>query len=83
MINEIAIAVQASVPVIIWGDPGTGKTATITALASVLSWPLEIVIASIREPSDFSGLPVVSVDGGVRALTPVLNCSWARTPIPR
>jgi len=73
VINEIAVAVQANVPVIIWGDPGTGKTATITAMADVLSWPLEIVIASIREPSDFSGLPVVSVDGGVRLVSP----SWA------
>ena len=44
------------------------------ALAEVLGWPCEIVIAAIREPSDFAGLPVVgaSVDGNgstARAVT--------------
>lgn len=32
-------------------------------------WPCEVVIASIREASDFAGLPVV-VDGGVRFAPP-------------
>jgi hypothetical protein len=28
-------------------------------MADVIGWPCETVIASIREPSDFAGLPVV------------------------
>ncbi|WP_242975874.1 hypothetical protein [Desulfosporosinus sp. FKB] len=55
----LAIAVQAGIPVLTWGPPGVGKTASITKLADVLGIPLEVVLASIREPSDFSGLPVI------------------------
>jgi len=72
MINEIAIAVQANVPIILWGDPGTAKTATVGAIAEVLDWSMEVVVASIREPSDISGLPVID-NGGVRLVSP----SWA------
>ena len=36
------------------GDPGHGRRA---------GWPCEMVIASIREPSDFAGLPIVVAGG--------------------
>ncbi len=71
--DALGIAVAARVPVLLWGAPGTGKTATIRAMAAALGWPCETVIASIREPSDFAGLPIV-VDGGVRFAPP----AWAR-----
>src|SRR6266850_5625851 len=69
----MALAVAARVPVLLWGAPGTGKTSAIRALAEAMDWPCETVIASIREPSDFAGLPIV-VDGGVRFAPP----TWAR-----
>jgi len=70
--SALAIAVAAGVPVVIWGPPGTGKTATVTQLAEVNGLPLEVVIASIREPSDFAGLPFVH-DGSVTLAPP----AWA------
>jgi hypothetical protein len=42
-------------------------------LTAGMNWPCEVVIASIREPSDFAGLPIVA-DGGVRFAPP----RWAR-----
>ncbi len=60
------------IPVLLWGAPGTGKSSVVRDLASVMDWPCEVVIASIREPSDFAGLPIV-VDGGVRFAPP----TWA------
>jgi hypothetical protein len=45
----------------------------LRALADAAGLPCEVVIASIREPSDFAGLPVV-IDGEVRFAPP----SWAR-----
>lgn len=57
---------------LLWGAPGTGKSSVVRDLAAALGWPCEVVIASIREPSDFAGLPIV-VDGGVRFAPP----SWA------
>lgn len=72
-VSALSIAIQAGTPVLAWGPPGVGKTATITAVADALDLPLEVVLASIREPSDFSGLPVIREDG-VRMEAP----AWAR-----
>jgi hypothetical protein len=61
-LEAMGLAVAAEVPVLLWGAPGTGKTSAIRAMAKSMDWPCETVIASIREPSDFAGLPVVSGD---------------------
>jgi hypothetical protein len=73
VVAALGVAVAARVPVLLWGAPGTGKTATIRAMAEAMRVPCETVIASIREPSDFAGLPVV-VGDGVRFAPP----TWAR-----
>ncbi len=72
-LEALAIAVAARVPVLLWGGPGTGKSSAVRDMAAAMGWPCEVVIASIREPSDFAGLPVVA-DGGVRFAPP----RWAR-----
>jgi AAA domain (dynein-related subfamily) len=71
--EALGVAVAARVPVLLWGAPGTGKTSAIRAMAQRMGWPCETVIASIREPSDFAGLPVV-IGQDVRFAPPV----WAR-----
>ena len=58
-VEALGTAVAARVPVLLWGAPGTGKTSVIRALAAAAELPCETVIASIREPSDFAGLPIV------------------------
>jgi ATPase family associated with various cellular activities (AAA) len=58
--EALGVAVAARVPVLLWGAPGTGKTSAIRAMASAMGLPCETVIASIREPSDFAGLPVIT-----------------------
>ena len=68
-VEAMGIAVAARVPVLLWGAPGTGKTSAIARTAEAMGWPCETVIAAIREPSDFSGLPVV-VDGVVHFAPP-------------
>lgn len=63
--GALAMAVAARVPVVLWGAPGTGKTSLVRAMAIAAGVPCETVIASIREPSDFAGLPVVApAEGG-------------------
>jgi AAA domain (dynein-related subfamily) len=71
-LEALAVAVSAGVPVLLWGSPGTGKTSAVVALGEALGWPVETVIGSIREPSDFAGLPVV-IDGSVHLSPP----GWA------
>lgn len=73
MIKDIKDAIASAVPVLIWGPPGVGKTAAVLTLGRRLGLPVEVVIASIREPTDFAGLPVVH-DGEVRFAPP----NWAR-----
>jgi hypothetical protein len=58
--EALGVAVAARVPVLLWGAPGTGKTSAIRAMAGAMGLPCETVIASIREPSDFAGLPVIT-----------------------
>jgi hypothetical protein len=72
-LKALTIAMMAKVPVLIWGPPGVGKTASFTDLCQSLDIHLETVIASIREPSDFSGLPIQGDDGTVKYSPP----SWA------
>ena len=72
-LEALGVAVAARVPVLLWGAPGTGKTSAIRAMAKELRLPCKTVIASIREPSDFAGLPVVA-DGRVVFAPP----RWAR-----
>lgn len=70
--TALGLAVAARIPVLLWGAPGTGKSSVVQDLATSMGWPCQVVIASIREPSDFAGLPIV-VDGGVRFAPP----GWA------
>ncbi len=68
--EALPIAVAAGVPVLLWGGPGTGKTSALMQLAADAGLPCEVVIASIREPSDFAGLPVIQPDGGSVVMAP-------------
>jgi len=61
------------IPCIVWSGPGTGKTSSIKYLAKKLGVPIECIISSIKEPSDFSGLPVRQGDG-VEMIPP----KWAK-----
>lgn len=75
-------AMRANIPTLLWGGPGIGKTAAIAAAAHERGAHLETVIASIREPSDFGGLPIVTNDGptpGAYLAPP----RWARDIVDR
>ncbi|MEU2623300.1 MoxR family ATPase [Streptomyces sp. NPDC007157] len=72
----LTLAVAADLPVLLWGEPGIGKTAALTQLADSLDLPLTTVIASVHEPSDFSGLPVVGDDPAVQGV-PMAPPDWA------
>ncbi len=61
-VEALALATAANLPVLLWGQPGIGKSSTLAQLARGLGLPLETVIASVHEPSDFCGLPVIGAD---------------------
>src|SRR2546426_8697101 len=63
-IRPLTVAIQANIPVIVIGEPGTGKTAVIEQMiAPSLNMRHETVIASIRDVTDFSGLQIVTEKG--------------------
>ncbi|WP_053850816.1 MoxR family ATPase [Streptomyces sp. NRRL B-24085] len=75
-LEALTLAVAADLPVLLWGEPGIGKTAALTQLAEALGLPLTTVIASVHEPSDFSGLPVVGDDPATQGV-PMAPPDWA------
>ncbi|MFJ8764762.1 AAA family ATPase [Streptomyces clavifer] len=75
-LEALTLAVAADLPVLLWGEPGIGKTAALTQLAVSLDLPLTTVIASVHEPSDFSGLPVIGDDPAENGV-PMAPPDWA------
>ncbi len=75
-LEALTLAVAADLPVLLWGEPGIGKTAALTQLAEALELPLTTVIASVHEPSDFAGLPIVG-DDPARQGVPMAPPDWA------
>jgi hypothetical protein len=75
-IEALALAVLANLPVLLWGEPGIGKSAVLEQVAAELGAPLETVIASIHEPSDFAGLPVIGDDAASNGV-PMAPPDWA------
>lgn len=75
-LEALTLAVAADLPVLLWGEPGIGKTAALTQLGEALGLPLTTVIASVHEPSDFAGLPVVGDDPAVQGV-PMAPPDWA------
>ena len=69
--EAIALAIQADVPPCVEGPPGTGKSRSIDMIAKKLGsecklcgTSAELLIASIRDQTDFSGMPVL-IDGSL------------------
>ena len=56
------------IPVLLWGRPGVGKSSFIEGLATD-QLRVTTLIASIHDPTDFSGLPLLD-NGQVRYATP-------------
>ncbi len=75
-LEALTLAVAADLPVLLWGEPGIGKTAALTQLADALALPLTTVIASVHEPSDFAGLPVIGDDPAAQGV-PMAPPDWA------
>lgn len=66
--DALAVAVQVGQPVLLWGGPGEGKSRLVEQVAEQLHRPCEVVVGSVREASDFAGLPLR--DGGSVTFAP-------------
>ena len=69
----ITAALAADIPILLWGAPGTGKTAAIVALAATAGAHVETLIGSTLDPTDIAR---PSLDGAGQY---VLSAApWAR-----
>jgi hypothetical protein len=72
--NLIKALVQADVPVLLWGPPGVGKTASLLAMADSDDCHVEVLVGSTLDPIDVGGYLVPDSSGTVRSTPP----PWAR-----
>lgn len=63
-------------PLLFWGDPGVAKSKVIEGLAHELGLFCHTMVASIRSPEDFSGLPV-PVKRGRNSFVEYAPAAWA------
>lgn len=77
MERAMLAAVEAGVPCFLWGKPGVGKTASIEHRFAGQRH-VETVIASIRDTTDFLGLPIESRDSDGDANVDYAPPGWAR-----
>ena len=76
----VSVAIQAGLPVALRGKPGVGKTSMIEGIARDLNLHLEVVIGSLREPTDLAGLPIVGDDNTVHLSPPRWAVNAASAP---
>lgn len=60
--DALAVAIQVGQPVLLWGGPGEGKSRMVEQVAAQLDRSCEVVVGSVREASDFVGLPLRNGD---------------------
>src|SRR3989304_6695052 len=56
-LGTVKALLSADVPVLLWGAPGTAKTASVVSLAQREDAHLVVLIGSTLEPSDVGGIP--------------------------
>ena len=73
LLTVLTAAQDARVTPLLWGQPGVGKSSGVRAWAEQTGREFFQVLGSLREPTDFAGLPIVQGD------THLLSSpSWAK-----
>lgn len=55
---------RRGLPIVLVGDPGTAKTTKLRRMAALAGMECEALVASLRQPHEFLGLPTFSENGG-------------------
>ena len=71
------VLIQSGLPVLLIGEPGTGKTAWVRSFAKSLNIHVETLIGSVLDPTDVGGLPAPDGDRA-RYLLPDWFCRLSK-----
>lgn len=67
--NPASDSCQWGLPVLLWGDPGIGKSQRIKRMAALAKLQAAIIFPSGRLPEDFAGVPISDGKGGAHLVT--------------
>ena len=62
-LRAVFVATQTRMPVLLWGEPGVGKTSFIYEVAKHTKRFSVVLNAGLRDPTDFAGFPVLEQNG--------------------
>ena len=69
-LRAVSIGIQANEAVLVMGQPGGGKTATIVAICRELGRHCEVITPSNREPADIGGYPYPDLERKIMRFLP-------------
>ena len=64
---------KMGLPLVLWGDPGIGKSESVEAVSRFLAQYMATVFPSTCAPEDFSGIPVPDGSGGLIRICPMAD----------
>lgn len=73
----LALAVNAA-PVLVWGEPGIGKTKTAETIASANKWGFQSVMLAQMDPTDVNGTLWPHTNEAGRLVAERIPPTWAR-----
>lgn len=70
VLDVLGCALAADVPIMLWSEPGRGKTAATTAMAEWAGAHLETLVGSTLDPVDIGGYLVPDAHSGIVRVSP-------------
>ena len=62
-VDVIDALMTANVPVMLWGEPGTGKTEWVRKWGADRGYQVTTFLGSVHEPTDVGGMPHITAEG--------------------
>lgn len=76
LIEELVFTIKmqeqtgSSVPMMVWGQPGAGKSDIIRSVGKMTNRPVIDIRLLLKDPTDLSGIPYINSDGEMGFATP-------------
>jgi MoxR-like ATPase len=65
LIDALFLCIAMNIPAFIYGKAGIGKTSVVKTIAQSMDMVAEVILVSLRESTDFCGLPYIDQSAGI------------------